>query len=215
MSTTEMKITSDQHPEIIKMHLDGMPRKVIAQKYGISVNTVARILNKNGYYCQVEYRISPEQIRAYGEQGLTMSAIAEKTGIPYETIRSLVKKKNIPIKKRRLFTQEELEYICDNAGIIPVKIMGKKLGIDKNAISRKLSELNISGKVEIDNFNLKQIAKLTGLNYSNLRYAARTGKLKSKKNSHKLGSHVVPRRHLMTFLAERGLLTEDLRLFLG
>jgi DNA-binding transcriptional MerR regulator len=209
------KVKQEWHDDIIKMHIEKHPHRVIGEKYGVSQSTIGRVLNSYGYYGQIDNPICFDEISAYAEQGLTVRQIADRTGIEYYRIDQFVRRHSIPIKRNKKFSSEEVEKLYEYSGIMPVNLIAKKLRCNKYTVRKKMANMGLSSKVELDNFTLKQVAELTGVNYQTLRYWLRKGQLKSRKSCHARGNHAIPRQEVLRILQEKGSLTRELELFLS
>jgi transposase len=161
LTSKEMrKLTPEQEQEMIKLYWQGYSTYQLAEKFNISRTSVKRIFNRNDVKIysvpakkstivrKIKESQYPKIIELYKE-GLTQEKIGKLYDVTEETIRKILHKNNVPIRKnssQKLFKKQIKEIIKLYEQDVSTINISEQFNVDKSTIKRLLKKNDVEMK---------------------------------------------------------------------
>jgi transposase len=211
MSHKQKKLLQCHKAEIQRLYQEGTNLTQLAKLYGVSKNTMSSYLYRHGIRVYDQKYIPPSTVRRMSvRQGL--AEIAAHFGVSQDIIVGIATRHKFKLKgTKKEWTQEELDYLSDNLGVIPSIKIARHLNRTLGAIRRQAYLLGETSRTQVCNYTTCAIAKIVGVCHATVLEWITSGKLPATKVQFVKGfRYYVKRYDIIKFLRERGKLTEQM-----
>jgi len=107
----------------------------------------------------------------------SITAMAARTGFGRSLIYARARGLGLTFINKRKWTTEEVAYLDESRGCVPVRRMAKRLGRSVDSVLIQLARMGVSGRV-VDGYTVRDIAELLGVGWATVQGWERRGLLK-------------------------------------
>lgn len=110
-----------------------------------------------------------------------ITEMARRTGFPRTQVYSQARRLGLTFIMKRRWTQEEIDYLNENRGVTPTRVMAKVLQRSVDSILIQLTRMGASGRV-VDGYTGRDVAGLFGIGWELQKAWERRGLMKRGPN---------------------------------